>query len=299
MRLLLLTITLVMTLSGLVHAQPTEIDKDAARAAVQQGDERMAEEDYKGALEAYKRADDIMGVPTTSIEVGRANLLLGQLVEAHAAFERASKYEYVDGEPEPFTTARDEARKLASELADRIPTVTVTVARLPDGSSAALTIDGRHIDSGSVIRLNPGSHEVDAVADGYLPINEAIDLAEWDNRRLSYTMTAEPDTLWPMVWIGYGLAGAGLVVGSITGGISLSSASEAKELCGPNPDECNPDAESPKEQSIVTAHVSTASFAVAGAAAIVGTVGLILSLGAESDAGVGITPTSATLRLRF
>jgi tetratricopeptide (TPR) repeat protein len=114
--------TLVIALPTAAAAGgPSEIDKDAARAAVQQGDERMAAKDYAAALEAYKRADDIMGVPTTSIELGKTHMLLDQMVEAKEAFERAATYPEQENEPAPFTDARRIAKDLAFQLAERIP----------------------------------------------------------------------------------------------------------------------------------------------------------------------------------
>ncbi|MEM6791384.1 MAG: hypothetical protein AAF715_27955, partial [Myxococcota bacterium] len=85
---------------------PSEIDRDAARTSVQQGDERAEGGDFRGALEAYRRADDIMGVPTTAIEVGRMHEELGELVAARAAYLRAAKYPTRAGEPRPVTPAR-------------------------------------------------------------------------------------------------------------------------------------------------------------------------------------------------
>jgi predicted negative regulator of RcsB-dependent stress response len=60
----------------------SERDRNVARESVYQGDDLVKRGDTRGALEAYRRANAIMKVPTTGIEVARTSLRLGLLVEA-------------------------------------------------------------------------------------------------------------------------------------------------------------------------------------------------------------------------
>jgi len=292
---------------------PSAVDKDAARSLVQQGDERMAAEDLEGALEAYRRADDIMGVPTTSIEVGRVAMLLGRLVQAKAAFERAAAYPKRKGEPKPFTTARREAEDLAFGLTERIPTLTVRVEGLPADQTAEVTLDGELVDIDDLLRLDPDEHQLRASASGFVTAEEIFELAEYDDRTITLHLTEAPATVWPMMWIGYGIGGASLIVGSITGVMSLHAAAETKEQCAGN--QCPPSVEDSLNRSRTLADVSTAMFIVTGAAVAVGTTGLILSLGGAADGDdadgddadsddavdvdVAIGPTGAAVSLRF
>src|SRR5690606_10590561 len=124
---LLFAVVTVTYALGLSAKEPSEIDKDAARTSLEQGDERMRAKDYKSALEAYQRADNIMGVPTTSIEVGRAALALGRLVIAYDAFKRTADFPKKPGEPPPFTSARKEAKGLANDIKPRIPLLEIEV----------------------------------------------------------------------------------------------------------------------------------------------------------------------------
>ena len=288
--------------------QPSEIDKDAARTLVQQGDERKAAGDYAGALTAYRRADDIMGVPTTGIEMGRMQLKLGRLVAALETFERVAAYPVKDGEPAPFTKARAEAQEKAEDLFSRVPKLSISVSGPPDDTPVELTID----DEAASLpvdqrRLDPGAHEVKAVAAGYTTASESVELGEYDDRMVELRLQLAPETLWPMMWAGYGISAAALVLGSVTGAISLAKASEALEYCD-DARRCTPEAESPRDLSVTLAHVSTASFVTAGVAAAVGTAGLVISLMAEdgearsepaSEAELRVGPGSATLRLAF
>ncbi len=289
--------------AGAAPRTPTEIDKDAARAAVQRGDERLAAKDYEEALDAYMRADEIMGVPTTSIEVGKVSEMLGKLVDAYAAYEKAANYPYDENEPEPFTIARQTAKDLAFNLRDRIPTLEIHVKAIDRDQPLEITLDGRYVDRGTVVRLDPGSHEVAVAAEGFHTHRETIDLAEWDDRVLDVTLVPRVATLWPMAWIGYAVAGTGVLVGSITGAVSLAAAAEAKEFCDGN--DCTALDQSVVDRSLLTAHISTASFVIAGVAAAVGTVAVIISLDADEEPGatpsaeLQLGPAHAGVLLRF
>jgi hypothetical protein len=169
----------------------------------------------------------------------------------------------------------------------------------------SITLNDKYVDRGTVVRLDPGQHEIVISAEGYITQRETIDLVEWDDKVLELKLKAEIATLWPMAWIGYGIAGTGVVVGTVTGALSLAAASEAKEGCMDN--SCPVENQAAIDRSLLTAHISTASFVVAGIAATIGTVGLFISLGVEADAeeadelnaALGIMPGGAALRLRF
>ena len=66
----------------IARAEPTAGDKETARSLMDEGDRKFAAKDFKGALDAYQGAHAIMGVPTTGIEVAKAQEALGLLVEA-------------------------------------------------------------------------------------------------------------------------------------------------------------------------------------------------------------------------
>ena len=47
-------------------------------------------------------------------------------------------------------------------------------------------------------------------------------------------LSDEPSNISPLVYVGFGVAAAGLIVGAVTGGLALSAASDAKEGCDAN-----------------------------------------------------------------
>jgi hypothetical protein len=272
---------------------PSDVDKDAARTLVQQGDALLEKRDYEGALEAYSRADDIMGVPTTSIEVGRVALELTRLLEARDAFDRAASYPKKKGEPKPFTAARKAAKKELEKVNRRIPRLLVTVEGVDKDVDVEVLVDGEVIGVATETALDPGIHEITASAAGYVTATESIDLGEYALEDVTVSMRKARTSLWPMVWAGFGVAGAGVIIGAVTGGLSLKDASETKEACEPGDPTLCPD-EAPLDRARVFAHVSTASFVIAGVAAGVGVAGLVISLSAD-DEGSGSDGVAANV----
>ena len=63
-------------------AAPTQADRETARTLMDQADAQFEAKSYAEALKLYQAAHDLMGVPTTGLEVAKARAALGQLVEA-------------------------------------------------------------------------------------------------------------------------------------------------------------------------------------------------------------------------
>jgi len=76
------------------------------------------------------------------------------------------------------------------------------------------------------------------------------------------------------VFGGFGLAVAGLAVGGVTGALTLSKAGDVKTQCANGI--CDPSAKPDLDSASSLATISTIGFAVAGAGAVCGVVGLLL-----------------------
>jgi tetratricopeptide (TPR) repeat protein len=228
----------------------SDADKAIARELVAVGDEHFAAGDYERALEAYRGADTIMGVPTTSIEVARTLAALGRDAEALAVIDAVLAYPERDDEPAAFRRARANAAALKVDLLERAPR--------PDAPA---------------------------------PLPPRPEAPPIENERTE----ADPGT--PIVWTGLAFLTTGVIVGSITGGLTLATMSEVDESCdseGRCPEEVSPDI----DRARILAHVSTGSFAVAGAGAVLVIVGLLVSLDDDdADAPVSFTPNG--LKLSF
>jgi hypothetical protein len=313
----------IATPSAAQDVVPSAAAKDTARNLMRMGDEKFEAKDFDGALKAYRGANDIMRVPTTGLAVGETLIELGRLVEAREAFVKIENFPKRAGEPAPFQEARGIARKHQLALKARIPTLTIKL-RMKDDSpvplGAELRVDKELIPPTArefPFKLDPGNHSIMVGGVGVAPMEEVVILKERETQTLDLVLTPikvrkskkkpesavfdagggdedveqPPDTgpedeggLSPLVFVGFGFAAAGAIAGGITGGLSLSKASEVHDAC-PVPEQCGADQQETFDSATTLAHVSTISFAVAGAGAVVGIIGLAISgSGGDSDA---------------
>jgi len=279
-----------------------------------EGAEKYQRGDYPGALAAFQGADDIMGVPTTGLELAKAQAKLGLLVEALEKLARVRNYPVTAGEPAPYAQAREQAEALVIEVTARIPSLEIAIVELPAGTSAEVTIDGTALPPAMAKlpqKLNPGPHRVSVKAAGFAAYEQEVTLQEQEHRRLEVELqpgaagapaeppapaaapaaprppppamapeqAEEPAAVPPLAWVAFGVGAAGLVAGTVAGAMALSQISTLQDEC---PDkQCEPGKDADIDRTTTTAHVATAGFVVAGVGAA---VGLILVLTADSGA---------------
>jgi hypothetical protein len=96
-----------------------------------------------------------------------------------------------------------------------------------------------------------------------------------------------------LAWIGFGVGGAGLLLGAITGGIAAGKASSIKEDCVD--DACPPERRDDIDSATTLAHVATAGFVVAGVGATVGVVALLVGSSSASAEATAALPFDVRL----
>lgn len=226
-----------------------------------EGDRLSASSDLEGALKRYQAAHQIMGVPTTGIEVARTQEKLGRLVEARAIAIDVANSPVAPREPSVFADARTEAGKLAERLEARIPSVVVTIG--PEGvTTASAKIEESRLPQAALglpIKVNPGPHTLEVSATGYLTETVQFTVAESEQRSLAITLTPAPNvttappptTSTPeahqpppevtnershtLTYVAFGVAGASLLVGGGAGVYSLMKTNDAKDkFCNGN-----------------------------------------------------------------
>jgi hypothetical protein len=85
----------------------------------------------------------------------------------------------------------------------------------------------------------------------------------------------------PLVYAGFGVAGAGLLIGGITGVLVLSKKSDLQSGCTNS--QCPPSQYSKLDGANTMATISTIGFIAAGVGAAVGVVGLVISPKADKS----------------
>lgn len=270
-------------------AEPTAADVETARGLYVEGLELRDGGKLEMSLGRFKAAHALAATPITSLELGRAHALLGELVEAREVLLSIERLPVQPGESAKAANARVEARAMAEQLRDRIPGLRIVFSPEPP-SPPHVTIDGIVIPAEALAnprKVNPGSHTIVAEANGARATSTVL-LIERELRMVTLVLrgstmpetpretpppsTTPSTTTSPTGWfyVGLGAAGVGIVVGSITGAIALSKASTLETECTGSA--CPRTAADDLTTSRTMGVVSTVAFGVAafgGALAIV------------------------------
>jgi hypothetical protein len=189
---------------------------------------------------------------------------------------------------------RQECAHRIDEVNSAQPTVVFAV-RTGAGqelSAVKVSMDGTqvidHLD-GTALPLDPGSHQFSFEAPGQPSWSETLILHEGEKNRREQVVLGGPQPsdgsggaagagdsgknqrLLAFVSGGAGLAG--IVVGSIFGGMTFSSWSSAKSLCAPPYDGCSAAATSDRSNAVTFGTVSTVGF-IAGGVLLAGGIAL-------------------------
>ena len=255
--------------------------------------------DLEGALEKFKAAHALAETPITGVELGRAYLGSGKLVEAREVLLSVGRLPPQAAETARSGAARKESAALAEQVRPRIPSFTVRITGVP-AESVAVTIDGAAVRSEALLAprlVNPGPHEVVATSTGGGNAEAKVDLKEGETRTVELDIVPPPGAatpppaatpevppvtaqhgqahgLGPLVYAGFGTAAAGLVAGTVTGLMSLSKASTVSSACDGTTCPRSVDGDLQSGRTLGT--VSTIAFVAAGAGAALGVVGLLI-----------------------
>jgi hypothetical protein len=283
------------------RADPTPAERETARALLLSGREKRKAGKLKEALAELERAHGIMGVPTTGLDLGKAQDSLGLLVEARATLLDVARYPAQPDESRAFKRARQEAKELAEAIAPRLATLIVVAP-----SGAHVKLDGVELSAASVgvaLKINPGKHEIFSALNGE-ERHSSVDLAEGESKSVQLALAgapvaapvpaaptvaraptapaeATPETETkpnPLVWVGVVTAGLGVAVGSTTGLLAFSVKDSVTSRCEPGPSSnfrCPSSTYSDIDKGETFATVSTIAFVVAGLGAGILIYGLL------------------------
>lgn len=203
-------------------------EREAARALSKRGYELFEQKDYKGAIEAFRKAEEHIHAPPHWLYIARAQGKLGKLLAAKESYERILTEKLAPDAPTVFKEALTSARSELTDLEPRIPSIYITV----NGSAAArakVVVDGVAIaptDLGQAIPMDPGLHSVVTTAPGVpqVPqVERAVMVKEGSNvERVSITMDvpSSPSVVPPV--LAFTLGGLALGAGGATLGLALT-----------------------------------------------------------------------------
>ncbi len=168
-------------------AEPSAADRETARTLMKQGDTKAASKDFAGALKDYQAAHAIMQVPSTGLSLAKTQIELGLLVEARDTLLGIARLPKPVVEAPPLAKAREEAGPLAQKLAERIPSLSISIDGPPAGS-AQVTVDGAAVlpdTLGTPRKVNPGQHTVVAAAQGFQNATRTVTVKEGETAQVA------------------------------------------------------------------------------------------------------------------
>jgi hypothetical protein len=311
------------------HAQSDD-DRATARALGVEGQQALDAKDYARAEDRFRRADKLVHAPTLELGLARALAGGGKFVEAQETYNRMIREGLPPGAPEVFKKAIDDAKKEVDSVSPKVGGVTITVKASAgaDVADAKVVLDEHPVNSASLgVRraIDPGPHVLRVTADGYKgaelhftvqaggSVDEPVTLDKDTGAPAPVTTPpAQPVTPTPaatpgpasttapeqpaakhsvLPWVAFGIGGAGLAAGAITGLIAVGDHSKLQSNC-PN-GTCGPGQQDNLNSYHAMGTISTIGFVVAGVGAAAGVILLVTQPKGENPSAASPAPAPA------
>ena len=300
-RWLALALALCVCLSSATSIAQSDADRATARALAAEGFEALQSGDYGVAEDRFRRADALVHAPTLVVDRGRALLGMKRYVEAQEQFELVLREGVDKASPQSWKKSLEEARALLDEVEPKIAWLTISV---PGVSNAEITVDGQPVPRAALgVRraTDPGTRTIEVKAQGYAPRELTVELSEGSEESLqveldplpeqkkavrpppSRPVEPEPDKRTPriLMYAAFGVGGAGIAVGSVTGILALQKYSDLSKTC--TGDRCPPSQQSKIDSYHRVSWTSGVGFGVGLAGAAAGLTLLLTQRGAGSE----------------
>lgn len=282
--------------------------KDGAAKAFKDANEKFDKGDFAGAVTSYEEADALFPGAKPKQRIAVCYDKLNKPKEALAAYE---KFLADNPDPAKFTNNEIADAKGRVEAIKKTPAKVKVTTDPPAPAGLKLMVDDQ-AQPGPELSVPPGKHKISATADGFDTATQEIEVAFADTKDVTLALTKAapppvavapapapaPATTAPKeekpveapskvpAYVTLGLAGAGVVVGTIFGIQALGSKSDFED----DPTTDNADA------ADRNALIADMSFAVALTFGVTGTVLLLSSDKADDKAATNKTKKQAPKR---
>jgi hypothetical protein len=297
---------LVLGTSIAALAEPTPQDIAQARDLGMQAQAAFDAGKLEESEKLWLAATGLFHAPTLTLGLARTQAKLGKLVLAQESYNKIIREQGDQPNLSPaFKDALDSARAEIGPISARIASVVIVVEGAPDPT---VTIDDQPVSKaglGLKRPVDPGSHVIRARAPGYKEAQTSFQVAETGVAEAKLRLERDPNAApepaetkpeqaaldtksssnTTLAIVAYGVGGAGLVFGAITGLLAAGKRSDLEGTC-PN-DKCPSSAQSDVDSYRTMGTLSTVGFIVAGVGAAAGTV---LLLTAPKKTGASMTP---------
>lgn len=246
----------VCSVAPRAQAEVNEADRATARALAEEGHKALAAKDYALAEDRFRRADALIRAPSLMVDHARALVGLRRFAEAYESFDAARKEKLAPGAPAAFRRAVVEAERSIKEIAPKVAWVTL---RVNGPSEPQIKIGEREIPAsalGAPLPVDVGDQTIQVSAEGYVSKEAPLSLVAGQKaemevslvpvpvappppppapviKRVVHRQPAPPPENKPstLTYVAFGVGGAGLAVGAVTGILCLSERSKLSSEC--------------------------------------------------------------------
>jgi hypothetical protein len=299
-------------------------DRSTARELALQGAQAFERGEWENALEMFSRAYTLYPAPTISIMQARSLAKLGRLLEALDKYEATQRTKLEADAPEAFQAAISEAATEAETVRARLPRVKLSVSGPgADAKDLRVIIDGKESTVALIgvdRPMDPGKHQFTvespsgAKGTRELQVEESrsylVELSLEQPKAVEPKPVVVPPPPAPLperkpnrtlAYVAYGVGGAGLVLGGVTGIIALGKKGDLDDACNIGKNGCPPSSQSDLDAYRLTRTLSYVGFGIAAVGAIGGTV-LLFTTGkshSSTELRAYVAPSGAGLSGKF
>jgi hypothetical protein len=293
---------LIATLSNVSYADEAAENIAAARTLGIQGVQLADAGKCSEAIEKLSRAEALHHAPTILSRLGECQVNMGDVVTGTENLNMVVREVLPANAPKVFHDAQERAQKVLTAAMPKIAQLVIRVT--PASAQATVTVAGKPVPSallGAERPTNPGAHQVMVTAEGYKPVQVTVTLAEGEHQEVTLQLEKDPNAASALpastaavatppaensapqpaatksklpALIAFGVGGAGLIVGGVTGVLALNKASDCPNKL------CNTQSDLDSAKTMAT--ISTVGFGVGAAGIAVGTI-LLLTGGKSSE----------------
>jgi hypothetical protein len=289
---------LAATLASSSRADDAAENVAAARTLGIQGVQLADAGKCPEAIEKLQRAESLHHAPTILGRLGECQVNVGEVVAGTENLNMVVREPLAANAPKVFHDAQDRAQKVLTAATPKIAHLVIRIT--PNDVKASVAVAGKPVPAallGAERPTDPGTHQVTATAEGYKPSSATVTLAEGGHQDITLLLEKDPNTVAALppagsetpatagtpgpvappapsahksntpAYIAFAVGGAGLIVGSITGALAFSKASDCPDKV------CATQGDLDSAKSMAT--ISTITFGVGIAGVAVGTVLLL------------------------
>jgi hypothetical protein len=321
-----------LLVAGGAHAQgeADAAETAAARALAIEG-VKLAQADKCGdAVDKLEHAEKLKHSPIVLGHLGECQVKLGRWVEGSESLRKLLREPLPENPTAALSEAYENAAVTLRDVKPRIPTMKI-VLNAPADADFTVKVDGKDVaDSvvGVALPTDPGDHEVEVTAPGYLKASSVVKLAPSASAFVTLDLKRDPSAPLPVKaapaaapvasapaqaantstesaqpshgsstgrvlgYISYAVAAGGLGVGIAFGQSAMHDEKALQSQC-PN-QVCPPEQKDSLDFAKTKGTISTIGFTVAGAGLTLGTILLFTSSGPSKQRANAAPPKTAS-----